>query len=94
MPEKQRKEVIQAMRDVDLVIISRHGKNTKDMSVRNELLALRPNIFANGGDRKLGNIPEAEICATINCKMVFGIGQGGKVESSSWLLKNYVEGIK
>lgn len=91
MNEAERKEVIAALRSVDEVILTLHGKGATDMSVCRELEILKPDIFANGGDRNLGNIPETAICEQINCKMVFNVGRGGKVESSSWLLKRYVE---
>ena len=89
MPEKERKELIEAIKNVDGVILTSHRPDTKDMSVCKELLFLRPDIFANGGDRCKHNIPEVEACGTIGCKMVFNVGEGGKVQSSSWLLKNY-----
>jgi hypothetical protein len=47
--------------------------------------------FANGGDRKKGNIPEVATCDEIGCQMVFNLGKGGKVQSSSWLLSDYVK---
>jgi cytidyltransferase-like protein len=89
MPEKERKEVIEALRDVDKVVLTDHKPGTKDLSVKSTLLKVKPNIFANGGDRKLDNIPEVEVCEKINCKMVFNLGRGGKIQSSSWLLANY-----
>ena len=91
MPENERKEVIEALRGVDRVILTKHDVNPTDMSVCNELAELKPDIFANGGDRKLGNIPEVPICETIGCKMIFNIGAGGKVQSSSWLLGDYIK---
>ena len=41
--------------------------------------------FANGGDRKLGNVPELDICKELEVVMLWGIG-GGKIQSSSWLI--------
>ena len=35
---------------------------------------LKPNVFANGGDRTSGNIPEVAICNQLGIKMVFGVG--------------------
>lgn len=93
MSEKERKELIESFRDVDRVILSEHKNGSKDTSVCNELIKLKPNIFANGGDRKYGNIPEVPVCKSINCKMVFNIGKGGKMQSSSWLLNNYVKKV-
>lgn len=91
MPDRERKEVIRSLRPVDRVILTKHGKDPKDMSVCRELRELRPHIFANGGDRKLGNIPEVPVCEEINCRMIFNIGEGGKIQSSSWLLEDYVK---
>lgn len=93
MPDKERKEVIEALRAVDKVILTKHGRDPKDMSVSRELRALKPDVFANGGDRKLGNIPEIPVCEEIKCKMVFNIGDGGKVQSSSWLLEKYTKRV-
>lgn len=91
MPQKERKEIIEAIGCVDKVVFTKHKKNPKDMSVASELFLLKPNIFANGGDRKPGNLvsAETEVCKKIKCREVFNIGWGGKVQSSSWLLDNW-----
>jgi cytidyltransferase-like protein len=91
MPEKERKEVIEALRTVDRVVITKHRANDKDVSVSRELRAVRPDIFANGGDRKFDNVPEVAVCDEIGCTMVFNVGKGGKIQSSSWLLKKQEE---
>lgn len=86
MHEKERKEIIEAFKMVDKVVITKHPKNFKDTSVCAELKKIKPDIFANGGDRKLDNIPEVAVCKKINCQMIFNVGRGGKVQSSSWLV--------
>jgi len=91
MPEKERKELLECLRVVDWVVLTNHKKGTEDMSVCDALRKIKPNVFANGGDRKLDNIPEVPVCKEIDCKMVFNIGRGGKVQSSSWLLAKYKE---
>ena len=91
MPQKERKELLEALRMVDQVYITKHPKNPEDMSVNEALRDLKPDIFANGGDRTKANIPEIAVCKEIGCKLVFGIGKGGKIQSSSWLLKNFSE---
>ena len=93
MPEQERKEVIMALGAVDDVVLTGHGPNPADMSVCAELSAIKPDIFANGGDRKLDNIPEVPVCEAIGCKMVFNIGDGGKIQSSSWLLSDYLKKV-
>lgn len=89
MPAVERKEIIEALGCVDEVIITSHTKNTKDISVCTEIRTIRPHIFANGGDRFADNIPEFTLCNDLGIKMVFNVGHGGKVRSSSDLLKNY-----
>src|SRR3989344_5786493 len=89
MPEKERKEIVESLTSVDRVILTGHKKNSTDMSVCAELKKIKPDIFANGGDRTKKNIPEVPVCEKIGCKMVFGIGDGGKVQSSSWLLAEF-----
>lgn len=89
MPEKERQELIKHIKWVDEVMLTGHKPNAKDMSVCAELKKLKPHIFANGGDRKLGNIPEVPVCAALGIKMIFNVGRGGKVQSSSWLLAAY-----
>lgn len=91
MPDSERKAVIAALKPVDQVILTGHKKNPTDMSVCAELLKYKPDIFANGGDRKKNNVPEVSVCKKIGCKMAFNVGKGGKVQSSSWLLEKYVK---
>lgn len=95
MHQKERKAIIESIGGVDRVVITSHPKNPKDMSVVNEILKIKPNIFANGGDRKSEkDIPEVAACNKVGAKMVFNVGQGGKVQSSSWLLAKYVNKLK
>ena len=94
MPEEERRELIAALAGVDQVVLTEHPADPEDMSVCAELKKLRPHVFANGGDRHEHNIPEFAVCEEIGCKMVFNVGQGGKVQSSSWLLKKYLERAK
>src|SRR3989344_562748 len=69
------------------------------MSVCRELLKLKPNVFANGGDRneKDAQNPKSylykdiKLCKKLGIEMFFNIGRGGKIRSSSALLKEYVK---
>lgn len=81
MPYKERKEIIKSIRYVDKIV----DCIDKDQTVCKTLAKLKPDIFANGGDRKSGNIPEESICEQLGIKMVFSVGKG-KVQSSSWLV--------
>lgn len=84
MKFKERKEIIENLKSVDKVVPC----IDKDQSICKTLEKLKPDIFANGGDKKLGNIPEKEICKKLGIKMVFNVG-GKKIQSSSWLVKKY-----
>jgi len=90
IPHHERKEIIEALACVDEVMLTNHDSNTYDMSICTELAMLRPNIFANGGDRFAENIPEVATCNKIGCEMIFNVGAGGKVQSSSWLLEKFL----
>ncbi len=93
MNEKERKAIIEAIRYVDEVILTGHKENTDDMSVCKELEALKPDIFANGGDRHPAGdpVPEVELCERLGIKMVYNIGKSGKIQSSSDLVKRVRE---
>ena len=97
MPENDRKEIIESFESVDRVIISSHEENTEDMSVCMGLIEVKPHIFANGGDRSptQTDIPSSEhkVCNELGIKMVFNVGRGGKIRSSSELLKEYSKKI-
>lgn len=87
MPEQERKEIIKAIEGVDRVVITAHTPSDADRSVCRELARIKPHIFANGGDRRnVSDIPEAVVCKKHGISMVFNIGKGGKVQSSSWLV--------
>lgn len=88
MPQKERAELISALPFVDKVVLTEHKKNDSDMSVSRTLAKLKPDIFANGGDRrKISDIPEAAVCRKFGIRMKFNVGKGGKVQSSSWMAR-------
>lgn len=94
MTDEERKEIIEALGCVDEVVISKHEPDTNDISVCRELRDVMPDVFANGGDRFADNIPEFVLCRELGIEMVFNVGKGGKVRSSSELLKDYSKKIK
>lgn len=94
MQQEERLAVIKSLRTVDGVLLTSHMSNTEDLSVNQAIEDLRPDVFVNGGDRKLENIPETDVCNKFGIKMEFNVGAGGKIQSSSWLLSNYQESIK
>ena len=77
MNENDRVEIIGALKCVDEVFLS----IDEDKSVCKSLEAIKPDIFANGGDRSLSEIPETAVMEKYNIKMVDGLGE--KIRSSS-----------
>jgi cytidyltransferase-like protein len=88
MPATERKEIIEAIKGVDRVVITEHAPGDADRSVCRELAEIKPHVFANGGDRKPDGdpVPEVELCKSLGIELVYNVGQGGKVQSSSWLI--------
>ena len=77
MDESDRVEIVRCLKMVDEVFLS----VDKDKTVCESLEAIKPDIFANGGDRSKGEVPESFICKKYNIKMIDGLGE--KIRSSS-----------
>ena len=77
MDEADRVEIVKALEIVDEVFLS----IDEDKGVCASLDAVKPDIFANGGDRHVGEVPESAICKKHGIKMADGLGQ--KIRSSS-----------
>ena len=87
IPLLERKEILEGIRWVKRVVIS----VDKDDSVCKTLELVKPDIFANGGDRKgETDIRETDVCHRLKIKMVFGVG-GDKIQSSSRLVQKVKE---
>ena len=52
-----------------------------DKTVCASLESLKPDVFANGGDRSTKEVPESSICKKYNIEMIDGLGD--KIRSSS-----------
>lgn len=93
MPQAERKELLEHLRWVDEVIV-REPRETYDVSHMLEELDIQ--IFANGGADRSNEeeVPEATVCASRGITMVFNVGDTGKPQSSSWLVKNLAKQVK
>lgn len=80
MDEQERLYIVSSLKCVDQVFLS----IDQDSTVCQSLAAIKPDIFAKGGDRLASEIPESKICNELNIKIVDGLGE--KIQSSSWLL--------
>lgn len=94
MDQKERLKIVQALRCVDLAVVSKsidgtvcsdleliHSEFTKNFQNGEASL-----VFAKGGDRIKGNVPEEEVCEKLGIEIVYGVG-GEKITSSSELLE-------
>jgi len=77
MNESDRLEIIKSIMWVDDAILS----VDKDGTVCKSIELIKPDIFANGGDRKNKEIPESKICNKLGIKIIDGLGE--KIRSSS-----------
>ena len=91
MPYSQRKKILKSIKYVDEVIRCVDS----DRTVTRTLQRLKPDVFAKGGDRTKENIPKAEVeaCRKLGIELIVGVG-GGKIQSSSWLVKKLDESMK
>lgn len=76
--------IINEFKSVNLVVKS----VDKGRDISKTIRAIKPDIFAKGGDRDITNIPQEEIdvCKEIGCEIVSGVGgkRSDKTHSSSW----------
>ena len=79
MDELDRMRIVKSLHMVDEVFLSVDS----DRSVCKSLEEIKPDIFANGGDRANSEIPESTICSKYNIQIVDGLGD--KIRSSSSL---------
>jgi len=81
MSQADRLKIVSALKYVDEVFLS----IDRDATVCKSLAKVKPNIFANGGDRKsLNDVPEFGVCSKLGIKMVDGLGK--KIRASSKLI--------
>ena len=77
MDELDRIRIVESLGIVDEVFLSIDS----DRSVCKSLEEIKPDIFANGGDRSTSEVPESVVCKKYNIEMVDGLGD--KIRSSS-----------
>jgi D-beta-D-heptose 7-phosphate kinase/D-beta-D-heptose 1-phosphate adenosyltransferase len=82
MPWEERAEIIGSIRGVTSV----EHVDDSDNSVCEAISRCRPDVLANGGDRKGNNTPEVALCEELDIELMWNVG-GGKIQSSSDLVK-------
>jgi len=83
MPVDERIEIIKELSCVDIVIKS--IDEDRNVCKTLETLEPKPDYFCNGGDQNNNTIPETEVCTKRGIELRDGFG--GKIQSSSWLIK-------
>ena len=83
MPWEERQEILAEFKGVIDVIEAWD----EDDTVCKTLERVKPDIFANGGDRKGDNTPEVELCMDLGIELAWNVG-GDKIQSSSELVEN------
>ena len=78
---KDRAEMLLALKHISGVT----RVDDSDGTVCEALSRIRPDFFANGGDRGPDNTPEKELCKKLGIKMLWGIG-GVKIASSQEII--------
>lgn len=87
MTLKERLEIITEFASVDYVM----SFDDTDDTACDAIVSMKPDAFANGGDRKKDNTPEMEMCDELGIQMLWGIGGKDKPQSSSWLVNKFLE---
>ena len=83
MEFSQRVEILNAIKGVILV----DSVDDSDGTVCEAIRRLKPDFFANGGDRGRSNTPEQSVCEELGVELLWGIGGNQKLSSSSELVK-------
>ena len=83
MNEKDRMEIIYALECVDEVLIScdEDASVCKSLELAAQFKPMADLIFAKGGDRNFGEVPEVDVCEKLGIEMVDNLGE--KIRSSS-----------
>jgi cytidyltransferase-like protein len=87
--ENERFFIVSNIKSVDKVFLSIDHDRTVCETIRNihqQLYVDFELAFANGGDQNNDTIPERAICEELGIELIDGLG--GKIQSSSWLLKS------
>lgn len=87
MSWKSRARILAAMRNVSWVA----NVLDDDGTVCDALRRIKPDFFANGGDRTMENTPELQLCTELKIKPLFGVG-GEKIASSSEIIERAANG--
>ena len=92
MPWKERASIIRNLEVVNEVIAFDDSDMSACDAIAQALMISETVIFANGGDRGKSNCPELDLYKDEKrVKWEFGVGGIDKINSSSWLITDFIE---
>ena len=93
LPLSERFEIVSSLKYIDNCILFNDEDDTAVVAIKNVMMLFPFDriIFANGGDRKQGNVPEEAPNLFPDREIIFQYGVGGvdKKNSSSWILQKW-----
>lgn len=94
LPLEQRKAIVEALKSVDEVVVAIDGDGTVAKTI--EMIKQRTSdefIFAKGGDRVPGTLPdnEVKVCEKLGINLVYGVGD--KLDSSQEIVSKVLKQI-
>ena len=92
LPLKERRIIVRELKPVNLTIVFDDADNTANNAISKCLQMYDKVIFCNGGDRVNTNVPEY-LKFQENERVIFEWGVGGddKMNSSSWILNEFLK---
>ena len=88
--ENERMAIVSNIKAVDKAILSIDTDRTVCATIKmiaEQFVGEFELGFANGGDQNNDSIPERAVCKQMNVALIDGLGD--KIQSSSWLLRNF-----
>jgi len=91
MSFKERKALVENIKPVDHVIAFNDDDDSACDAIKKCLTLSKKVVFANGGDRHRDNTPEAiKYSDDANVEFLYGVGGADKINSSSWMIDNFI----
>ena len=95
LPYKEREIIMNSIKNV-IDVIAFDDSDTTCINGIKKTIKKYPNQkikFANGGDRNNTTTPEKKFCENHGVENLWGIGGNNKMNSSSWILKDWEKNI-
>jgi len=93
LPFEERKIILRSIKNVIDVMPCGIADSSSIDGIKSVILKYTKSkiFFANGGDRNNNNTPEKLFCDQNGIETLWGIGGNNKSNSSSWILKKWLE---